>query len=356
MPNQMAVYKRFSGKRIKRGDKNYDRATWYYKFVIKGVTYHRAVREAKTLAQAKEAEDAVRNAIFQNRYGQMTDRTTFSSFIKSVYLDYVEQNNTNIYSKKIFIQELEKHFGDRLLKEITPQDCRNYITARRKQPTIHGRTRKGSSINKELSTLSKIFNLAIEEGKIENNPMRFVKMEKEEDARSRILSPDEFQRFNDALADDRTLYRLSMIAMHTGLRKGQILALEMKHIDFENGIVKAAPSKGRKSRPVALNRTMFRLFREIESEQPEGKIFPFSDFRKRWDNMCEKADLADFNFHDLKHHFATELVRHGMSPQTVQMLFAHSDISITEKYIHGEMELMRKAVEMLDDIQELGEL
>jgi len=67
-----------------------------------------------------------------------------------------------------------------------------------------------------------------------------------------------------------------------------------------------------------------------------------------------RAEIEDFHFHDLKHVFATELVKRGNSPELVQLLFAHSDMSVTEVYINQKLELMRSAVNVLDDVQEIG--
>jgi integrase len=347
------IYKRFNGKKVKKGDKNYDRATWYYRFTIRGKTYHQAVPEAKTLRKAQDAETAARNAIFNNRYGQMNDETTFNDFVKDVYLDYIKTHNVNTYSKNIFTKELQKYFGKMMLKEITPNDVRRYITRRKAAKTIHDRKRSNSSVNKELSTLSKIFNLAMQERKIDTNPTQFIEKLAEPKSRQRILSAEERERFFTELGKDKILYRLSMIAMHTGLRKGQILSLKLSDIDFEREVLTASPSKGREERKIPLNQTMVNLFKEIEAETPDGLIFPFKDFRKRWNNaMDEKhANIEDFTFHDLKHQFSTELVRRGVSPSLVQLLFAHSDIKITEGYINDELEIMKSALSKLDDVQ-----
>lgn len=350
----MPVYKRFQRKPVKRGDKNYNKGTWYYRFKLRGQLYHKSIPEITTKAQAEAAEQSAKNAIFENRYELLIDTTTFEQFTNDVYFRYIEQNNINVYSKNIFTNVLLDYFGKMLLREISPDNCRQFIENRKRTKTIHGKTRKPASINKELSTLSKIFNLAREERKLEINPMQYISKLKESKSRDRILTDDERKRFDEEIAKDKILYRLSTIAMHTGLRKGQILAIRLKDVDFKRGILNAIASKGRESRYVPLNQTMIRLFKEIESEKPKNRIFPFKDFRKRWDNAMSKASIEDFTFHDLKHQFGTELVKRGESPELVKLLFAHSDMAITSKYINREMELMQSAVARLDDVQELG--
>lgn len=349
----MSVYKRFNGKRVRRGDSNYQRATWYMWFRVRGrkTPIHRSIPEAQTLKQALQAESYVKNQIFEQKYGLFSDTTTFKEFIDSVYLPFVEENNANVYSKKIYINVLIDYFGKMFIKEITPQQCRNFQTIRKNSITIHGRKRSPASVNKETSTLSKIFSLAIEEGKAKDNPMRFVKKLKSPGKRQRVLSPAEEKRFWKEVRKDSILYRLSLIAVHTGLRRGQILGLEIdKHIDFENGLIVALKSKGRDKRWLPLNRTMQNLFAQIKNEIVRGKIFPFKSFAKRWNNAMskEKANLKDFRFHDLKHAFGTKLLKKGVSPERIQMFYGHSDLDVTEIYLHPDIETMREDVEKLD--------
>ncbi len=349
----MSVYKKFNGKRVKRKNKDYNRGTWYYEFRLDRRRYHKSIPEAATRKQAVSAERAAKSAIFENKYQTLTDTTTFTEFVDDVYYDYIEQNNVNTYSKRVFTKVLVKYFGKKPIRDITPEDCRKFLRARQGTPTIHGRARKPASINKELSTLSKILNLAKQERKVESNPLEFVPMLKESKPRERILTVEEKTRFDEVLHEDPIPFRLSTIAMNTGLRRGQILAIKLAHIDFEREILLAVPSKGRDSRQIPLNQTMLRLFREIEDEKPEGRIFPFKEFRKRWNNAMQRIGIEDFHFHDLKHAFATELIRRGNSPELVQLLFAHSDKAVTEIYINQKVELMRPAVNTLDDVQEI---
>ena len=321
-----------------------------------GKEVYRSIPEASTLKQAKLAEQAAKNAIFEQKYGIFVDETTFAEFVDDVYFQYIETHNVNVYSKKLFTKTLLRFFGDMRLRDITPQDCRNFIKARKRHITIHGRKLSNASINKELSTLSKIFNIAIEERKLESNPMRPVKILKEAKPRERILTPKEKERFDAVISEDELLHPLSLIAMHTGLRKGQILAIRAEDVDFEMRTVCAIASKGREARRVPLNQTMVRVFEKLLADYPSGELFPVKDFRARWNRAMKRAKIDDFHFHDLKHAFGTELIRRGSSPDLVQMLFAHSDRKISEIYMNQKLELMAREVERLDDVQELGEI
>jgi len=353
----MSVFKKFNGKRVKHGDANYNRGTWYMWFRVRdGRIIHRSIPEAKTLTQAKEAEAAVKLKIFENKYKYFADTTLFSEFVNDVYLNYVEQHNKNPKSKQTHIKALVEHFGKRQLKDITPQDCRNYQAKRLKSVTTKGEIRSASTVNRELTTLSKIFNLAIQENKIERNPMQFVGKSKEPASRNRILSEEEFQRFLEEVQKDKILYRLYLIAVNTGLRKGQIVALKVEDIDLDKRVLKAIASKGQPERLIPLNQTMCDHLSEMIFEVKSGNLFPLVDFRKRWAKAIKNAGIKDFRFHDLKHFFGTNLIQAGVNPLIVQMLFAHSSQEMTNRYLHPGFELLREAVGQLDNVQSFEKL
>jgi integrase len=111
-------------------------------------------------------------------------------------------------------------------------------------------------------------------------------------------------------------------------------------------------SKGRSSRQIPLNTTAVATLREMY--QSGNLPFPLKDFRKRWWRALRSANISNFTFHDLRKEFASELIRKNVNPNIIQKLFAHSDMSITNVYMHSEMDQLKQAVNTLDDnVQEL---
>jgi integrase len=84
--------------------------------------------------------------------------------------------------------------------------------------------------------------------------------------------------------------------------------------------------------------------------------FPLTDFRRRWQRVMVASGInkkdgkrgENFTFHDLRKEFASELIRKNVNPNIVQKLFAHSDMSITNVYMHSEMDELKAAVNTLD--------
>jgi integrase len=356
----MGVYKKYNGERLKNArNKNWSRGTWYVWKRIRGRVIHRALPEAVTKEDAENAERKLVTDAFNKRYGILDD-TLFADFANTTYLNYCVQHNPNVKAKKLYIRILADHYRQTPLVDITPQMLRDlqWKLQRRKHEKYDEDTLSASSVNRIMSTASKIFSLACEEGKLELNPMRHVKMLREPASRKRILSPNEKERLWKALESDLLMNRLVTLAVNLPLRRGQLLALTAGAVDFTNGVISVIASKNRPARMVPINATATATLRAMISD---GQLpFPLKDFRKRWDRITQAAGInivvegrkakrgLNFTFHDLRHVFATELLRRGVDRELINQLFAHSDMQITQAYINTQLADTTAAVRELD--------
>ncbi len=352
----MAVYKRYNGKRITFKHPAFSKARWWVHKRIRGhKTIHQVVPEARTKEEAEIAERQLVRALFEKAYKITDTTTTFTDFVESTYRKYVEQNNVNLVAKNLYIRLLVGFFKNKKLTSITPQDCRDCRAKVEKQ--ANKRSKGGlspSSINRIMSTASKIFSLACEEGLLDRNPMQYVKALPEPPPRKRLLSPEQKELLWSELEKDPLLYRLVVLAVNLPLRKGQLLALDEPAVEFENERIWVTKSKGRPPRAVPLNETAAGVLREMIAE---GQLpFPLKDLRKRWHPLLIRAKInkeggtreENYHFHDLRSYFASELIRRNTNPLVIQNLFAHSDMSITNIYAGTEDAQMLDAVKRLD--------
>lgn len=320
---------------------------------IRGRIIHHSIPEAQTKADAEAYEAKMISDLLRRRLGAVHD-VTFAEFVDRQYVNYVSQNNINIGAKLLYIRELKRAFGKMFLADITAQDCRDYQFKRKNSKTLSGTVRSAASVNRETSTLSKIFTLACQEGLLERNPMQYVVGLKEAPPRNRLLSNSEKEKLWKVLTSDPLLNRLVILALNLPLRRGQLLAISPDAIDWDNGRLFTIESKGRPPRSVPLNSTALTTLRTMSAE---GQLpFPLKDFRKRWSRAMIAAGINEkggkrgenFTFHDLRKEFASELIRKNVNPNIVQKLFAHSDMSITNVYMHSEMDQLKAAVSTLD--------
>lgn len=335
----MAVFKKYKGKRLNPKDKDWSKGTWYVWKRLEGKIIHQSIRSARTKEQAEQAERFLIERMHNRLYGIADHHTCFADFAEGLYTRYVEQHNVNRAAKTLYIRYLTRYLGRRILAEITAQDCRDVQWKLRKQMS-------DSSVNRVMSTLSKIFSLACEQELIDRNPMQYVKSLKEPPPRSRLLTAEEKERLWKELEKDPLMLRLVVLAVNLPLRRGQLLKLTPDSIDTENGVAYVVGSKGREPRTVPLNTAACST---LISMRADGQLpFPLKDFRKRWWKALRNAKIDNFRFHDLRKEFASELIRKNVNPNIVQKLFAHSSLAITDVYMHSDMDALKQAVNRLD--------
>ncbi len=351
----MSVFKRYKGERITSSHPDYAKARWWMYKRLNGKVIHQAIPEAITKQEAELAERQIIKTTFNHNYCVADSTTTLASFVESKYRPYVEQHNVNKGAKNLYIRLLLGHFKKRPLASITPQDCRD---CRSKLQTRQNKRKKESelspsSINRIMSTLSKILSLACEEGILDRNPMQYVKALPEPPPRRRLLKKQKQDLWKE-LEKDILLYRMIVLAVNLPLRRGQLMAITEDFIDFENEQVLVIGSKGRPPRLVPINATATKVLKAmIEDNQLP---FPVKDFRKRWHTALRNAGInkrggtreENYHFHDLRSYFASELIRRNTNPLIVQNLFAHSDMSITTVYAQTDDKLLLEAVKRLD--------
>ena len=340
---------------------------WYLDF--KGASGKR-VQKVVTHAQcSEEAVVALRNEvarIFRREYDIQSPKTraVFSEFAK-IYMDnYAKVKKRSWESDQKYIRaQLVPFFGSMALHEINPLHVSQFISKRLKDGV------RKSSINRELTVLKKMLNLAIEwDFDLAKNPV--VKgnyFAEDEFKRDRTLSQEEEDRL--FRASSLHLKPILVCALFTGMRYGEVLGLSWDEVDLEKRqiIVRAERSKSGRSRTIPVNSALYDVLRKLKlkSNGTGGKVFLYEDpsngkerpvktVRRAFTQACRRAGINNFRFHDLRHTFATRLIDRGADPVSVKNLLGHANLKTTEIYLHSSLSQMKKAVDLLDP-QPLGE-
>lgn len=283
------------------------------------------------------------------------------------------------------IKNLKKNF-----LTLLPMQLRDITAAvvERRRAEMMKEKRSNATINRRFTTLKSAMSRAVEWELIEKHDLKKVKMLREDNSHIRYLSFEEEESLKRALhARDYRIKKdrengnkhreergyqllpdlskrtfadhiepLVILAMNTGMRKGELLSLTWVDINFEREFVtvKADNAKSGKTRHIPLNQKAKSalLNWKLDCESPrwvfEGENGePLRDFKKAWVALLDIAEIKDFRFHDLRHHFASKLVMNGVDLNTVRELLGHSSLDMTLRYAHLAPEHKAAAVSTL---------
>lgn len=247
-------------------------------------------------------------------------------------------------------------FGSCVLTDITPKRLNEYKNKRLGCVT-------GQTVKKELGVLKNAFNVAIKEWEwLKDNPVSRISMPKDPPGRLRFLRGDEIERLLDC--SDSWFRPVLIVAIHTGLREGNIISLSWDRIDMFRRIIlfDAKDLKNETSLGIPINDTLLNTLKELykvkhlnsklvfmRNGKPLYKLLLWRALRR----ACKKADLTDFRFHDLRHTFASLLVQSGIDLYSVQRLMGHKDGRMTQRYAHLSQEKLMGAIKALDDLRNI---
>lgn len=322
---------------------------WYSDFRFKKQRIRRVLPDARTQDQAKRAEARMRDQFFEGSYGDPAAAHTFIEFARTVWLPYSKAHKRSHRCDLRHFQTFREYFQHKTFADITSLTIEKFKRDRLK-------TLKPASVNRELAALSKIFSLAIQQKVTSDNPCRQVKKLIENNARTRFLTRDEEARLFDALLLNPTMTTIVTIAIHTGMRKGEILKLEWRDVDFQAENIHVRDTKSGHDRFVPMNAVVAKELKQITHHKADKFVFPSDgktghlvEIKKAWATALKIAGIQNFHFHDLRHTAGSRFAATGAHPTTIKELLGHQQLSTTERYMHAADEAKRAAVAALEN-------
>ncbi len=240
-------------------------------------------------------------------------------------------------------------FGLRPLRRILPLDVQTWAAQRRAEV-------EPATVNRELSFLRRVFNVALANGWVDRNPVKGIKFFPEPSGRVRFLSEDEERRLREQLAPSQ--WQIIEFAFNTGLRQSEQFRLRWEHVNLANHVLTIPRSKHGGARHVPLNDTAMAIVRSLPSRFHSPWVFPnaagatplnATNFRQRVFNPAvRKAGMENFRWHDLRHTFASRLAMKGVDLNSIRELMGHKTLAMTLRYAHLSQSHLHQAVKQLD--------
>jgi len=248
------------------------------------------------------------------------------------------------------LKRLEGFFDCRKLSDISSNDIDDYKLFRLKQV-------KPATVNRELACLSHLFNLAKRQKRFfGENPVSISRLLPEHNQVERILTKDEEVRLLDS--SPPALQAILLCALHTGMRKNEILSLKWDNVDLNKKLItlEHTNTKSKKIRRIPVNSILRKILLEQKLKvgssnyvflSTKGSPYKRHDSLKQaYKGACRRARIKGLRFHDLRHTAATRMIESGASIVAVSRILGHADLKTTMRYAHPE-DTLKDAVEAL---------
>jgi integrase len=344
-----------SAARLNNGDVRYS-----VNVMVDGIRIHRVIgceSEGVTRTQCEDFIETKRTEAREDRLSLPKGRKTRLSFGKAAddYLTRLEETNgRNIKTKKRQLNAyLKPFFSDQRLDTIT-----NFTVDRYKKRRLDAGATNGT-INRELATLSHLFNMAVEWKWIKATPCK-VKTLPESRGRIIALSNDQ----SDALIqgaiedEDPDCWLFVLFGLNTAMRHTEILCTRFDQLDFDKLRLYVPDAKsGQREQPITPQLASVLRQEKGSRDDPEGWIFPSPRpnasgtghrhrMNKPFRRAAERAELDDklVTPHVMRHTAITNLVKAGVDLPTIQRISGHKTLAMVLRYAHVHAEHIDDAI------------
>lgn len=321
----------------------------------------------------EEQQQTIKNLteLLNNRKStEIKEYPTFENFAEIFLDDKIGQLKlTSFANYQNFLRNnLLPFFGSYKINTITSKEAQKFVNANEQ---LSKRTLQNC-----VRLLRNILNYAVGTEVIEN--YKWIKVcypQKIQEDIKYILTQEEFEKLQIEcirLINNHTGYNYGLailIAMHTGMRIGEVSGLQWKHIDFNTKTIHVRQTSsqmyvdGHQVNAVTTpkSQTSVRdipmtdsLYFELFKAKSDDDIYVISKktepimnrlLRKHYDDLLKKLEIPHMSFHKLRHNFSTLIQEHGATGNIAKQLLGHSSISMTEHYTHLHQDDTKEALQ-----------
>jgi len=323
---------------LKRGN------VWWSYFYVDGLR-HQYSTGTSNRRKAENIETKLKDEVNDRRHRIVeTDPNITLGALAAQFVSSGSVRPHHIYHLKFLLPFFAEFPALRITKSLA-DEFRN--ARRRHNPSI-----KDATINRDLSVLRHILYWAVDEQLLTANPLARMKMARERRTRRQVLSVAEESCLLKAAKDH--LYAMTLMALDTGMRRGEITSQSWEDVDFAQRVLFVTHSKTPEgeSREIPLSERLYAYL--YQHRKPEGLIIDFHGRRVRivkrtWATALRNAQVRHLRFHDLRHTFNTRLMEAGVLQEVRMALMGHSAGSkVHATYTHIELPVKRAAIRKLE--------
>jgi len=309
-----------------------------YNIQIRKQGYPSITKTFSSIAVARKWAAGVEADMERRLHVVIPDHTTVGNLLER-YIREILPTHKGQQAERYRLGNLKRHFGDMRLVDLTSKEVAKYRDNRLKEVTP-------ASLKRELVILRRVLTLATKDWGIAlpQNPVRMITLPKADKARTRRLEAGEEEKLLQIT--NQKLRRVIILALETGMRRGEILNIKKSHINYSKSVLLIPSTKADEPRTIPLSsqaltalrgqlRASQRLFGGVIS-LVESTLFDYKprglsgEFLK----LCRRKGIDNLHFHDLRHEATSRLFEKGLNPVEVATITGHKDTRMLMRYTH----------------------
>ena len=326
---------------------------WWVKIRVDGRPVYESSKSTKKSDAIKLRDKLLARKARGELSGGTADKALITELLDDVLKSDIKPSTRYVWGK-VIEKNIRPFFGNLKAQRLTTDHMDRYREKRK------GEGRSDSTVNRELSILRTSFHNARKRTPPKVLSVPYFPIVAETNIRKGFLSDEQYDRLRGELPEE--LKALFVTAWITGLRRGEITAIQWPQVDFEAGLITLEKGETKNDEPRSvpiLDGDMLDLLisskRERDEQWPDSP-WVFSrrgeriiDFRWSWDEACKRAGVPDLNFHDLRRTAVRNMRRAGI-PQVIRMkISGHKTDSMERRYNIVDAEDLQMAKELLQN-------
>lgn len=335
----------------------------------------------RTKKEAQQAEAEFITKVKNEGYFLPNNEKMESFLHKWLYTVYKSQVQLTTFERAQLVikNHILPEFAEFEVSKIKTYDVQRFLTAKSNSGL------SAASVKIIKNVLSKAFQTAIDWELIKVNPITRVKGPTIEKKEKEIWTSEEAKIFLESCDELRWSVAFTL-ALHTGMRRGEILALRWRNINLpnltikvteslaytkESGLIFTSPKTANSVREILISQALGELLKDLKEEQSDmkrrmgpsycnndlvictadGKPINPRNLARTFKNLIQKAGVKEITLHGMRHTNATLLMKQGINPKIVSERLGHANVGITlDIYTHTDLEMQRESADMLGEV------
>ena len=291
--------------------------------------------------------------------------------------EYIKESTYANYSNNIFNHIIPK-LGNIYIQDLNHKIIQNFLLDLFKNGRKDGLGGLSEKTIKDITIIIKgSLRKAINEEKIRHFELTFNYPKDNKDSKIYILSKHEQNKLTNYVLENLTNRNIGLlISLYSGLRIGELCALQWNDIDFKKNILSVnktiqrvyikdkdkniskviitTPKTKNANREIPINKEFLELLKQLRTKGDDyiitgtNKYLEPRTYRKYFNKVLKQVKIKQFNFHSLRHTFATNCISLGVDYKTVSELLGHANVNITlNLYVHPRLSKKKKCIDMI---------